>query len=104
MQQAENMRCWICGRSRKELEKVVREYWQNEKLTKDLHIELMEGDLYLDACFETIAIRKRGSKEKMQIPVCIICSILIRKYALECIRHNVKIVIKAKQHDTLTNL
>jgi hypothetical protein len=94
MQQAENMRCWICGRSRKELEKVVREYWQNERLTKDLHIELMKGDLYLDACFETVALRKRGSKEKMQISVCVICSMLIRQYILDCLRHNLKVIVK----------
>lgn len=95
MQQLENTKCWICGRSRKELENVVREYWKNEKLDKDLYIELIKGDLYLDACFETIDIRKRGSKEKMQISVCIICSMLMHQYVLECLKNNLKIVVKA---------
>lgn len=92
-----NTRCWICGRGRRELEKIAKEYWQNEKLGKDLYIELMKDDLYLDACFETIAIRKRGSKQKMQISVCVICSLLIRQYVLECLRHNLEVVVKTKQ-------
>lgn len=77
-----NTRCWICRRSRRELEKVVKAYWKNENLGKDLYIELMKDDLYLDACFKNIAIKKRDSDEKMQIPVCIICAELI----LQCIR------------------
>ncbi|MEM3629262.1 MAG: hypothetical protein QXU46_04170 [Candidatus Bathyarchaeia archaeon] len=95
MQPPESTRCWICGRSRKELEKIVREYWKNERLDKDLFIELMKGDLYLDACFETIDIGKRNSKEKMQISVCIICSMLLRHFVLECIKSSsFKIVVK----------
>lgn len=103
MQPIENTKCWICGKVRKELEKTVREYWQNEKLNKNLYIELMKNDLYMDACFETIAIRKRGSKQKMQIPVCVICSLLIRQYVLECLRHHLEVVVKTKQPDASIN-
>jgi hypothetical protein len=98
-----NTRCWICGRGRRELEKAVKEYWQGEKLGKNLYIELMKNDLYLDACFETIAIRKRGSRQKMQIPVCIICSLLIRQCVLECLKRNLEVVVKTKQLDASIN-
>jgi hypothetical protein len=98
MQPIDNTKCWICGKGRKELRKIVKEYWQNEKLGKDLYIELKKDDLYLDACFETIAIRKRSSKQKMQIPVCIICSLLIRQCVLECLKHNLEIVVKTKKN------
>lgn len=73
----------------------MREYWKNEELNKDLCIELLNGDLYLDACFETIDIRKRNSKDEMQISVCIICSMLLRRYVLECLKNSrLKIVVK----------
>jgi len=83
MEITEKTRCWICRRNRRELKKAVEAYWKKEKLGKNLYIELMRNDLYLDACFENISIKKRGSREKMQIPVCIICAELISQYVRE---------------------
>lgn len=91
----EKTKCWICGRNSKELKKIIEAYWESGELGKDMD---------LDACFEIISIEKICSKEKMQIPVCHICSQLILRYVLEYLKANLEVVVKTEQPKVSINL
>lgn len=95
MRITEKTKCWICRRNSKELKKVIEAYWESGELGKDMD---------LDACFEIVNVEKICSKEKMQIPVCIMCSQLILQYVLRYLKDNLEVVVKTEQPKVSINL
>jgi len=88
-------KCWICGRSSEELKKTIEAYWESGELGKDMDLE---------ACFEVIAIEKFASKEKIQIPVCIMCSQLILEHVLGYLKENLEVIVKTEQPKVSINI
>jgi hypothetical protein len=95
MKTTEKTTCWICGRNQTELKKATEAFWESGELGKDIRI---------DACFEIIKIRKACSKQRMRIPVCIICSQVILEYVLVHLRNEMETVVKMKQPEVSVNL
>lgn len=87
--------CWICGRNWKELKNVVEMYWESGEMTKDRGI---------NAFFEIIDLEKMVSREKIQIPVCVICSQLMLQRILAYLRDNLEIVVKTENPKISINL
>ncbi|MGB9756178.1 MAG: hypothetical protein ACPLVJ_00130 [Candidatus Bathyarchaeales archaeon] len=91
----EKTKCWICGRNSKELKNVIEAYWQSGELGKDMG---------LDACFEIVSIKKMMSNERIQIPICAICSQLMLEYVIRYIKENLEVVVKVEQPKVSTQL
>jgi len=94
MKATEKTKCWICGRTATELKKTAEAFWESGEIGKDIN---------LDACFEIVEIRKACSKQRMQIPVCIICSQVILEYVLVYLRNEMEVVVKMKQPKVSVN-
>lgn len=88
-------KCWMCGRSSKELAKTVETYWKSGKLGEDME---------LDACFEIIDITTYNFKEKIHVPVCIICSKSLLQYTLTYLRDKLKIDVSLDKPKVSINL
>jgi len=95
MKITEKTKCWICGRNSEELKNAIEAYWESGELGKDMG---------LDACFEIVSIEKFCSKEKMQIPICAICSQLILQYVIDYIKENLEVIVKTEQPKVSINL
>ena len=66
MEITEETRCWLCGRSPKELKKLVEDLVQSGSIPEDMG---------LDACFEVIEVG--SSDQPIELPLCTICGGLI---------------------------
>jgi len=74
----QEIRCWFCRRNRSDLKRTAKQYWDRGEVDENLCVEIIKDGVYQDVGFEVISIRKRISKETMQIWVCAICAKLIR--------------------------
>jgi len=84
-------KCWICGRNSTQLKKAVESYLESGELGKDIDIE---------ACFTIVNIEK-PSGDKMQIPVCIICSLTLfqsmLQHVLEYLKDNLEVTVEIEK-------
>lgn len=87
MKITEKTKCWICGRNAEELKRKTEEYWQSGELGKDMD---------LDACFpDIVEVKKFAEKEKIEVPVCVICQEIITGIVLRELRDRLKLKIQA---------
>jgi len=78
-------RCWICGRNSEQLKNVIEAYWESGELGKNMNF---------DACFEIVSIEKFCSNEKMQIPICQICSALILQHVVGYLAEELEVTVE----------
>ena len=98
MKITEKTKCWICGRNSKQLKKTIESYWESGELGKDIDI---------DACFELFDLEK-PSGNKMQIPICIVCSLICSKsmlqYILEYLKDNLEVTVEIQKPKVSINI
>ncbi len=95
MKISEKTCCWICGRNPKELKNAVETYWESGEPTRNIAI---------DVGFDIIDLERFASEEKMQIPVCIICSQLVLQRVLAYLKENLEVTVRIEQPEASINL